>query len=84
MLPASVTSSSIIRGQRPTRNIQRPKTRPTYDANVGGDLGRQRVASNSQNPNAWPNARSPALDVALGRGAGYIDLVAFVRDSEPG
>ncbi|HBJ37178.1 MAG TPA: hypothetical protein DDZ51_20975 [Planctomycetaceae bacterium] len=35
-------------------------------------------------PTPAPMPEKPMLDVAPGCGAGYIDLVAFVRDFQPG
>ena len=61
-----------------------PEKLRTCDASVCGDLKHEKAASFSLNPNACPNAQNPMLDVAPGCGAGYIEVVAFVRDSEPG
>jgi hypothetical protein len=58
-----------------------PEKLRTCDASVCGDRKHQRAASYSLNLNACPHAQNPMLDVAPGRGAGYIDLVDIVRDS---
>jgi len=70
---------------RATSNAKHPtpETLRTCDANVCGELKRQLIASYSLNPNACPNAQNPMLDVAPRCGAGYIDGVAFVGDSQP-